>query len=290
MHLDASSARARAAFTALGFVVVPDLLTEDELARFGRAVDAAVGARTDGDTRPLEAKSRYEQSFTQCLNLWEDFEDVRALTFHPRVCATAAMLLDAPIVRIWHDQALYKPAHGKSTPAHQDQAYWPIRETHTVTAWIPFDGATRACGGMGYVPGSHRFGVRKFANIFAGRGFDLDAGPEARGVRPIYPDVPAGAVAFHHGLTLHTAAANPTDATRRVHTVIFFADGAHRDESGMPHLSVDRAGIGAGDLIASDVTPVAWPRPDGPPRDSPPPPSPLRPGWPWWSPRLLLRS
>ena len=55
-----------------GFVVVPDLLGIDELARFGAAVDEGVARRSRHDTRALAEKTRYEQSFIQCQNLWED--------------------------------------------------------------------------------------------------------------------------------------------------------------------------------------------------------------------------
>jgi hypothetical protein len=65
-----------------GFVVVPDLVTADELDRYGTAVTDAVRARTANDTVSLAEKSRYQQSFLQCMNLWEDFESVRPLTFH----------------------------------------------------------------------------------------------------------------------------------------------------------------------------------------------------------------
>ena len=53
-----------------GFVVVPGLLSADELRRYGSAVDDAVARRSRADTRTLAQKSRYEQSFTQCQNLW----------------------------------------------------------------------------------------------------------------------------------------------------------------------------------------------------------------------------
>ncbi len=56
---------------------------------------------------------------------------------------------------------------------------------------------------------------------------------------------------------------------RRVHTVIFFRDGSTRRAKGV-HECVDRAGIQPGEPIASDVTPLAWPRPEG---DTPPRPT-----------------
>jgi len=250
-------------FAEDGFVVVAGLLTDDELDRYGALVADAVADRQAGDDRSLAEKSRYEQSFQQCINLWEDHPEVRPLTFHPRVGEAAAGLLQVEAVRLWHDQALFKEPGGRPTDAHQDQPYWPIAEPTTVTAWIPFDGSTLASGAMGYVPGSHRIGLRRFVNIFYGEVPDLLADPELEGAEPRYVEVPRGSVAFHHGLTAHLARPNDTAATRRVHTMIYFADGCTRGGAKHPHPSVDRAGIETGAVIASEVTPIVWPRPDG---------------------------
>jgi len=260
-----------------GFVVVPGLLSADERRRYGAAVDEVVGRRSKGDTRTLAEKSRYEQSFIQCQNLWEDSEGVRPLTFHPALAETAARLLGVGAVRLWHDQALYKEPGGRETDPHQDQPYWPIVETDTITAWIPFDGSTLESGAMGYLPGSHRLGLREFVNIFTG---GEDGGPdgvlgreELAGIEPVFVEVPPGAVAYHHGLTFHLAGANRGGAVRRVHTVIYFADRSTRGSGRFPHPSVERAGIPMGGVIASDVTPLAWPRPAGEPL----PPAPASP-------------
>ena len=253
-----------------GFVVVPDLLTADELARFGAAVDEGVARRSRHDTRRLAEKSRYEQSFIQCQNLWEDCDEVRPLTFHPAIAGTAARLLGVDAVRIWHDQALYKEPGGRDTDPHQDQPYWPIVETDTITAWIPFDGSTLQNGAMGYLPGSHRLGLREFVDIFTGSGDDPLVRRELEGIAPVFVEVPAGSVAFHHGLTFHLAKPNLTGTVRRVHTAIYFADGCTRGEGRFPHPAVERAGIAMGAVIASDVTPIAWPRGEG---DLPAPPA-----------------
>ncbi len=266
-----------------GFIVIENLLSDEELTRFGDAVDAGVARRSGDDARALAEKTPYEQSFRQCMNLWEDCPDVRPLTFHSRIGEVAAALVGVPCLRLWHDQALYKEPGGRATDAHNDQPYWPMVETDNITAWIPFDGSTIASGAMGYVPGSHRFeGVRRFANIFAGQGLDLSDPAIGRGVDPVYCEVPRGAVAFHHGLTIHLAGPNRTNRMRRVHTVILFADGAHRSVPGHPHFAVDRAGIRPGEAIRSDVTPVLWPRPDGLPPEPPPLPPPLHPTMPGW--------
>jgi len=252
------------AFARDGFVVVPGLLTSAELDRYGAAVTDAVADRTRHDPTPLEEKSRYQQSFVQCMNLWEDHPEVAPLVFHPRVGQAAAELLGVPAVRLWHDQALYKRAGGRVTDPHQDHPYWPIKETASVTAWVPFEGSTAESGAMSYLPGSHAIGLRKFVNIFFGEPEDLLADPEVAGIAPVLVEVPKGSVAFHHGLTVHLAGANRTDRDRAVQTMIYFPDGSTRGYP-FPHFAVERSGIEVGAPIDGDVTPIAWPRPTNAP-------------------------
>ena len=256
-------------FQQNGFVIVPNLLTDSELERFGTAVDQAVKDRAAHDTRTLAEKSPYEQSFRQCINLWEDHPEVLPLTFHPKIGETAALLIGVSALRLWHDQALYKEPGGRYTEPHQDKPYWPMDEQHTLTAWIPFDGSTHESGCMGYVPGSHRVGLSKFINIFsADEQEKILEEPAIKDVPPVYVEVPRGGVAFHHGLTVHLAKPNQSARMRRVHTMIYFRDGATRTTKWV-HPSVDRPGIKIGEPIASDLTPIVWPRPQG---DLPKPP------------------
>jgi ectoine hydroxylase-related dioxygenase (phytanoyl-CoA dioxygenase family) len=256
-------------FRQNGFVMVPDLLTEEELEHYGKAVDAAVAHRKRHDHRTVGEKSAYEQSFIQCMNLWEDSPAVRPLTFHPVICETAALLLGVRAIRLWHDQALYKEAGGRITDPHQDQPYWPMKETDTITAWIPFDGSTLATGAMAYIPGSHAIGLKKFVNIFKPEeAIDILSELEFKDIAPVWVEVPRRGVAFHHGLTVHLAKPNIGTRTRRVHTMIFFRDGSTRSTP-FPHDSVERYGIKLGSPIDSPVTPIAWPRTIG---DLPEPP------------------
>ena len=76
-------------------------------------------------------------------------------------------------------------------------------------------------------------------------------------------------MAFRHGFAAHFAESNRTDQVRRVHTVIYVADGCHRSTD-RPHLAVDFDEIHPGGLINGTLTPVLWPRR----RDLPTPPPP----------------
>lgn len=126
-----------AEFAANGFVTIMNMLNDVELTTYTDAVDAEVAARTAGDTRSVSEKTIYEQSFVQCMRLWETDSLVRELSCHPGLAGAAAQLLDVTSVRLWQDQALYKEAGGRETTAHQDETFWPIGSAPLVSAWIP---------------------------------------------------------------------------------------------------------------------------------------------------------
>lgn len=243
-----------------GFVHAKGLIPREEIEALGKAVDHAVAVRKARDTRALDEKTPYEQSFIQCQYLWEDFTEVRPLTFHPGLGEALGALLGAEQVRLWHDQALYKEPGGRETEAHQDHAYWPIAEDDTITAWIPLMPVDHETGCMGYVPGSHRAELA-FVDIFRspGAGEELLARQAAE---PVFIPCEPGDVIFHHGRTVHLAKPNRSGRMRRAYTAIYFKDGCTRSTD-RPHPSVERDRVAVGQPIAGAATPIVWPLPEG---------------------------
>ncbi len=254
-----------------GFLLVEDFFAGQQLDQFAAAVDVAVANRTVDDQRKFDEKSLYEQTFVQCMRLWEDHEDVRPFTFDATLCSAAADLLQSPLVRLWHDQALYKPPGGRKTDAHCDYPFWPADTTDQVSVWIPFQDVEPGFGMMSYVRGSHRIGFKDFVDIgqlHGGEEYDLLQEPTiaAMDLVPVQPR--KGSVVFHHSCTIHSADANETDEVRRVMTMAYVADGCRRLHN-KPYFSLDRDNIGVGELIAGPGFPIAWPRAGG---DWPTPP------------------
>ena len=64
-----------ASYDLSGYLVTPGVLSPEEIERYGAAVDAEVGVRTQKDKRSVAEKSLYEQSFIQCMRLWETSEE-----------------------------------------------------------------------------------------------------------------------------------------------------------------------------------------------------------------------
>ena len=249
-------------FNDQGFVVTPDVYSAAELLRLGAAVDDEVARRSAHDTREVSAKSTYEQSFVQCMRLWETSSTVREFVCDGRLAGMAAQLLKVPSVRLWQDQALYKESGGRETDPHQDQTFWPIGDAPLVSVWIPFDAVTRGNGAMAYVPESHRAGGLKPVDItHTTEPYDILNDPKLAQRTPKWMEVAAGDMIWHHGYTIHQASANSSAATRRVFTVVFIADGCTRQKP-WPTFPLDRDQVSVGDQIAGVGMPVLWPKPD----------------------------
>ncbi len=245
-----------------GYLAVEGLISADELSRARAAIDTAVAERTADDQRSMAEKTRYEQSFVQCMRLWEDHTEVAPFTFHPLIAQAAAELMEVDCARLWQDQALYKEPGGAATTAHQDQSFWPIGDAPLVSAWVALTDVTRASGAMGYVPGSHLAGRLQVVDItHQNEPYDILQDTALGGATTEWVEATAGTVIFHHGYCVHQAGPNQTDDTRRAMTMVYYADGTVRDKD-WPVFGLDRAKIAVGEPIEGLGLPIAWPRED----------------------------
>ena len=62
-------------FNEKGFVIAENLLNLKEIEHYKHVLKLAVKSRKQLDKRQLSEKTEYEQSFIQCQNLWEDFQE-----------------------------------------------------------------------------------------------------------------------------------------------------------------------------------------------------------------------
>lgn len=271
-------------FARDGFLAVPNVFTSDEITRFRRVVDAAISQREDKPAC-MDQRDAYDRMFTQYYNLWESSTDVRELTFHPRLAEIASGLLRVPALRVYCDQSFYKEPGSSETGAHQDYSLLSIDETQTLTAWIPLEDCTRDRGALAYVPGSHKLGRVTNLDLVMRRKSFAEMQSLAS---PVFVELPAGSVVFHHVLTLHMSAPNSSDRTRKAVAITYFADGSTRGTT-WPHASVDRARIAVGERIEGPATPLVWPAPARLPETPPPNPDAPR-GWPGHKPQRTTQE
>jgi ectoine hydroxylase-related dioxygenase (phytanoyl-CoA dioxygenase family) len=192
-----------------------------------KAIIEDAAARYNGEKRKIEDRDTYGKAFLQIMNLWRVDEGVKQYVLARRFGKIAASLLGVENVRIYHDQALFKEPGGGPTPWHQDQYYWPLDTTNTVTMWMPLVDIDVDMGMLTFASGSHKNGFALDHEISdeSEEGYNNyikeNAFPISRATT-----MKAGDATWHYGFTIHNAPGNKSDTMRSVMTIIYVADGA----------------------------------------------------------------
>jgi Phytanoyl-CoA dioxygenase (PhyH) len=251
-------------FQDAGHILLRRVATPEEVVAY-RPVILNAREMHGAERSPLEQRDTYGKAFLKGMNLWTKDEGVHRFVLARRFGKIAAELLGVQGVRVYHDQALIKEPRGGITPWHQDQHYWPLDTSNTVTMWMPLVDLTADMGTMHFASGSHRDGYLGDMPISDRSEQRLDEYIRARG----YPVIPGAAMAagdatFHYGWTLHGAPANQTQWPREVMTIIWFADGARVTEPDNLNRRRDMErwlpSLKPGDLAASRLNPPVYHR------------------------------
>lgn len=258
-YIDIDPAQA-AAFRKNGHTLVKSVLSREEAAAYRPVINEAA-YRFNTEKRKMEDRDTYGKAFLQIMNLWELDEQVRKFTLAKRFAGIAAALLGVDNVRLYHDQALYKEAGGGLTPWHQDQYYWPLSTSNTVTMWMPLIDINEEMGMLTFASQSQEEGFVENLAISDASEALLDKHIKDRGYAVCRANtMQAGDATWHYGWTLHNAPGNRSAVTREVMTIIYFADGATVTTPKNEHQEADRqrwlCGTAPGAPAASRLNPL----------------------------------
>ncbi len=272
-----------AAYERDGFVVARGLVpaavldaAERGMARFYAGdLDAPFPGRTRYDSwdwRPEHGDVLRKNDYAS-----RTVTDLATLVEWPGIAAYAAALAGTPVVRLFHDQLLYKPGSAGEDPGdagnvgwHTDRQYWQACSSEAMlTCWVPLHDCTEAVGGVSFVPGSHRWpelqGLDFFSTDLAAQLAAMaDAGHD---VRPVVPDLRRGDATFHSCRTVHGSGPNRTAAPRRSMAIhLQPGDNRHvpdRDADGELRYhrndELVRTVDGLPDYTDPRICPVLWP-------------------------------
>lgn len=247
-------------FRKNGHTLVKGVLNKEEVMAYRDVINNAA-YKYNTEKRKLEERDTYGKAFLQIMNLWTVDEDVKKFTLAKRFAKIAADLLGVEKVRIYHDQALYKEPGGGFTPWHQDQYYWPLDTTNTVTMWMPLIDINEEMGMLTFASGSHNGGFVENVAISDESEKKLEQHIKEKGFSVSRPNtMNAGDATWHYGWTLHSAPGNSSKDTREVMTIIYFADGAHvtPPQNNDQKNDIDRwlCGLEPGSPAASSLNPI----------------------------------
>ncbi len=208
----------RDGYIYLGPVLSPEELEEARQA-YGRLV---LGENKPDSFRDLglsDNQTGTRESVLQVLNCYRLDEVFNRIETRPDVVDVVEALLGTPSIRLYGDQALYKPPrHGSRVLWHQDNGYWQFEPAAAVSMWLALDDADESNGCMWVIPGSHREGLVSHTPSQENevlRGLEVD---ESKAV-PVH--VPAGHAMMHHCLTIHATRQNHSDRPRRAIAITY---------------------------------------------------------------------
>lgn len=221
----------RDGYISIGKVLDDDVLEElrseyDRLFEEARASSKYRNLAADGGAAQRHDDGA-EEEMLQIMQMCERSLAFRRLLYHEAILDIAEDLI-GPNIQLFHDQALFKPAHhGGPIHPHQDNAYWRCHPANLVSCWLTLDDVDVANGAMHLLPGSQlQPAEHERGDVL------LDASGMDRSAANAVP-LPAGGALFHHCQTLHFTPPNHTDRQRRAYAMHFMTPGtktAHSNE------------------------------------------------------------
>jgi len=225
-------------FWSNGFLPIGKVLDDELIETLRTEYDSEFDlARTGkGSYRNLSAgssdngKAQNETEMLQIMQMCERNMHFRALLYHETILDMVEDLI-GPNIQLFHDQALYKPAHhGGPVFWHQDNAYWRCSPPNLISCWLTLDDVDVNNGAMQFIPGSH-FHAAAHARAESSDTL-LDLGEQVDAAQAVVAELPAGGIAFHHCQTFHHTAPNTTDRQRRALAIHFMTPGTRSLRTG----------------------------------------------------------
>ncbi len=211
-----------------GFIILDGFLTLEELENWRVCTEEAIQLRLSEGTLHNQYRTDdfYAQVFLQALKLADVHPGMRKIMTDPVLGKMIAELAGVDGIRIWHDQALFKPPFGNATGWHLDNPYWSFSSPDSLSIWVALDDATLENGCLYYLPGTHKNPTYVNANIGANQRDLFKAYPEWEKIASVATPCKAGSAVVHNGLVAHGAGANMTNGPRRAMTCAYMPDGA----------------------------------------------------------------
>lgn len=207
----------------LGYVVVENLITQEELAGLrerlrdythnGRPAPDPIKFQVEPRIRRGELKVEHPGDGIRKIDgLVQGDDRFQALGTHPNIVGIIEQIL-GPDIKMFRNSLLLKPPHvGSAKGAHQDSPYWPIEPMDLCSCWFALDDATPENGCMAVIPGGHKQGA--LPHVPVTDDFVIEESHYNFDDLILCP-MKAGSGLFFHSLLPHYTAPNQSDHWRR---------------------------------------------------------------------------
>ena len=242
----------RGFFEERGYLIVPDLLDDDEIAASRAEIKRLHQLATDLHTREDPLRGHFQREpfahnhnhgdlpILRKIENTRNFSDFFArLSAHPNLVSTIQNLLGNDLL-LFRSTLMLKPAlHGSAHALHQDSAYWPMEPPALATASIALDDATSQNGCIKVIPRSHHWGLQQWGHIAQAQDAPLSDREDLDLSGQIDVELKAGSAVLFHSLMVHGSGPNQTEHSRNTALYAYFSphvryvpgEGAPREKS-----------------------------------------------------------
>jgi len=204
-------------FSENGYVVSENILDKKELEDIREIYELFIENKIEvgnarSDLSGLTNGNGKSEKITQIMRPSYFFPDLAQFAVYTKALNLAKSLLGNDMA-LDFDMLIDKSPHTNTpTPWHQDEAYWiDMEDKRATSCWIALDEVFRENGCMWFVPGSHKFAIRKHSQTGLKGALQCEANEEE--ATPVY--LKAGDCTFHDGKTIHYSRGNETSLRRR---------------------------------------------------------------------------
>ncbi len=223
-------------FEEEGYLIVEDVLSEDELAecreeierlhRLSAELEAAGDPEFAHFQREPYAEGANRPDGLPVLRKIENTREISAffrnLSVHPNLLRVLGGLL-GPDLLLFRSTLMLKPAfHGSAHAPHQDSAYWPIDPPALVTVSVALNDATTENGCFNVIPHSHKWGLKDWGLIAQAQDAETVYENGLEKVRSVDMPLKAGSALFFHSLMVHGSGPNKSPHPRNTALYAYF--------------------------------------------------------------------
>ena len=214
-----------------GFIVVPDVISTEDVLALRRVTDEFVqrsrAVTEHTEVFDLEPAHTAEMPLLRRIKTPEKWDPIyRRMVTHPAILG-ALQDLWGPAIRFQTSKLNMKVAgYGSSLEWHQDWAFYPHTNQDLAVVGIMIDDIDEENGALMVIPGSHRGPIQdhSYNGVFVGgidptrSSVDFGAAQHVTGK--------AGSISIHHVRTIHGGAANLSGRDRRYYLLQYRAADA----------------------------------------------------------------
>ena len=141
-------------YQRIGAVVLRNVISTNELELLRNGVEEVLSCpsrRAQEVSDDFDKEGRFFEDFER----WPDCQSLENFVRNTRLSRIGATLMQSSTATLYHDHILVKePGTTARTPYHQDQPYYDVEGTKTISFWIPLD-LINAETSLEVVPSTH---------------------------------------------------------------------------------------------------------------------------------------